>query len=83
MQIKPLGDNIIVKKSVLDNVTQSGLIIPDGDKPDQGIVLAVGRDAKHVKAGDTVVFGKRMGQVIKMDDGEVLLMSETVAIGVL
>ena len=83
MQIKPLGDNIIVRKSVLENVTSSGLIVPDGDKPDQGIVLAAGRDTKHVKAGDTVVFGKRMGKVIQMDDGEVLLMSETVVMGVL
>jgi chaperonin GroES len=57
--------------------------LPETDNPDQGVVLAVGKDVKHVKAGDTVVFAKRMGQPIQMDDGEVLLMSEESVMGVL
>lgn len=83
MHIKPLGNKIIVRKAQAETVTLSGIVLPESDKPDQGLVLAVGKEAKYIKAGDTVAFAKRMGQPIKLDDGEVLLMSEESVMGVL
>jgi chaperonin GroES len=83
MNIKPLGDKITTRKTKTENISASGLVLPETDQPDQGVVLAVGKDVKHVRAGDTVVFAKRMGQPIQMDDGEVLLMSEESVMGVL
>ena len=94
MKIRPLHDRVIVKRVEAERTTASGIVIPDsdGEKPDQGEVLAVGpgkRDdaGKHialdVKVGDRVLFGKYAGQSVKVDGQEVLVMREEDIMGVL
>lgn len=81
MNLKPLGDRVIVKVAEAEEVTKSGLILADSakEKPARGTVLAVGdgklNDAGErmpidVKAGDVVVYGKYSGQDVKIDGEE-------------
>ena len=92
--IRPLHDRIIIKRSAPETRTASGIVIPDsaGEKPEQGIVLAVGpgkRDERgerirpDVKVGDTVLFGKYAGQGVKLDGDEVLVLREEDILGVI
>jgi len=87
MDLRPLHDRVIVERSDQETKTASGLIIPDAaaEKPDQGVVLAVGNgkileDGKvrplDVKVGDRVLFGKYSGQAVKVDGKELLVMRE-------
>jgi chaperonin GroES len=81
MNLKPLGDRVVVKPSKAEEQTKSGLFIPDTaqEKPQKGEVVAVGagkmddsgkRIPVDVKKGDVVVYGKYSGQDFKMDDEE-------------
>ncbi|MCX8518887.1 MAG: co-chaperone GroES [Methylophilaceae bacterium] len=87
MKIRPLHDRVIVKRSEEERVTASGIVIPDNatEKPDQGVVKAVGNGKKDeqgklialdVKVGDKVLFGKYAGQAVKVDGEEMLVMRE-------
>jgi chaperonin GroES len=87
MNLRPLHDRVIVERLDQETKTASGLIIPEAaaEKPDQGVVLAVGNgkileDGKvrqlDVKVGDRVLFGKYSGQTVKVDGKEVLVMRE-------
>ena len=87
MNVKPLGDRILVKRVEEEEKTQGGIIIPDSakEKPIQGIVIAVGKgkvgdDGKvipmEVKEGDKILFGKYAGTEIKIDGEEKLIMRE-------
>ena len=81
MNLKPLGDRVIVKPAEAETQTQSGLFIPDTakEKPQRGEVVAVG-DGKlkddgtrvpiDVKVGDTVIFSKYGGSEVKIDNVE-------------
>ena len=63
MNIKPLADRVLIQPSAAEEVTASGIIIPDSakEKPLKGKVLAVGDGTKDeamvVKVGDTVLYG--------------------------
>lgn len=81
MNLKPLGDRVVVKPAKAEEQTKSGLFIPDTaqEKPQKGEVVAVGegklgedgnRQPIDVKAGDVVIYGKYSGQDIKIDDQE-------------
>ena len=81
MNLKPLGDRVIVKPAEAEEKTQSGLFIPDTakEKPQRGEVVAVGdgklkedgtRVAIDVKVGDTVIFSKYGGSEVKIDGVE-------------
>jgi chaperonin GroES len=81
MNLKPLGDRVIVKPAEAETQTQSGLFIPDTakEKPQRGEVIAVGdgklkddgaRIAIDVKVGDTVIFSKYGGSEVKIDNVE-------------
>ncbi|MGV8082215.1 MAG: co-chaperone GroES [Coriobacteriia bacterium] len=81
MNLKPLGDRVIVKVAEAEEVTKSGLILADTakEKPARGTVLAVGEgklnDAGErmpidVKVGDVVVYGKYSGQDVKIEGEE-------------
>ncbi|MBS3973625.1 MAG: co-chaperone GroES [Actinobacteria bacterium] len=81
MNLKPLGDRVIVKPADAEEKTQSGLFIPDTakEKPQRGEVVAVGdgklkedgtRVAIDVKVGDTVIFSKYGGSEVKIDGVE-------------
>jgi chaperonin GroES len=87
MKLRPLHDRVIVERLAQETKTASGIVIPDNaaEKPDQGIVLAVGPGkrsekgdfiALNIKAGDTVLFGKYSGQTVKVDGKELLVMKE-------
>jgi chaperonin GroES len=77
MQIKPLGDRILVKEASAETVTKSGIVLPDtAEKKKSGIyeVVAVGDgpEAKTFKTGDKVMAGKYSGDEVEMkDDREV------------
>ncbi len=85
MNLKPLGDRVIVKADEAEETTASGLFIATEakEKPQSGTVLAVG-DGKldkdgnlvpvPVKVGDKVVYGKFGGQEIKVDGETVLIL---------
>ena len=85
MNLKPLGDRVIVKQDEAEETTASGLYIASEakEKPQSGIVLAVG-DGKldkdgnmvpvPVKVGDKVVYGKFGGTEISVDGEDVLIL---------
>jgi chaperonin GroES len=81
MNLKPLGDRVIVKPAEAEEQTKSGLFIPDTakEKPQRGEVMAVGegklkddgtRVAIDVKVGDTVIYSKYGGSEVKIDGVE-------------
>jgi len=81
MNLKPLGDRVIVKPADAEEKTQSGLFIPDTakEKPQRGEVIAVGegklkddgaRVPIDVKVGDVVIFSKYGGSEVKIDNVE-------------
>lgn len=83
----PLGDRLVIKPVVQEEVLASGLVIPDTakEKPQQGDVIAAGpgriddngkRIALDVKAGDRVLYAKYSGQEIKIDQQEYIVLSE-------
>ena len=86
MQLKPLGDRVVVEREEAKDTTAGGIVLPDTakDKPQKGKVLAVGpgrqtKDGKFtpldVKVGDTVLFTNWAGDEFKQAQGEnVLLM---------
>src|SRR6266702_8102381 len=86
--LRPLGDRVIVKPKPKDEMTSSGIVLPDtaSDKPQEGSVLAVGpgrvldtgkRIEMEVKAGDTVLFAKYAGSEIKLDSEDYLVIRES------
>ena len=95
MNIKPLGDRIVVRRFEAEEKTTGGLFLPDTakDKPQKGEVLAVGpgrllkdgsRRPLQVKEGDTVLFTNWAGDEFKRGRSEdVLLMREEDVLAVL
>lgn len=89
MQLRPLHDRLVVKASSKEEVTASGIILPDTvdkERPEQGEVIAVGpgrlldngqRAAMSVKVGDKVVFKKYSPDEIKIEEKEYLVLSES------
>ncbi|MEI6313080.1 MAG: co-chaperone GroES [Bacteroidota bacterium] len=83
INIKPLADRVIVKADAAEEMTKSGLYIPDTakEKPQRGTVMAVGPGKKDeptsVKEGDTVLYGKYAGTEINVDGEDLLIMRES------
>jgi chaperonin GroES len=85
--IKPLGDRVVVKPKPKDDMTSSGIVLPDtsNEKPQEGSVLSAGpgrvldsgkRAEMDVKAGDSVLFAKYAGTEVKLDGDEYLVIRE-------
>lgn len=77
MQVKPLGDRILVKLVQENERTQSGIYIPDTakDKPQTGQVVAVGEGEEvKVSVGQKVLFAKFSGTEVKIGNEEHLLL---------
>ena len=85
MEIKPLGDRVVVKPLEAENKTKGGIVLPDTakEKPQEGKVVAVGKgrtldngtvQAPEVKVGDKVLYGKYSGNEITTKDCEELLI---------
>ena len=93
MNIKPLGERVLVKPIENNDVTKSGIVLPDTakEKPQSGIVVAVGdgaRDKKgniipmDVQVGDRVLFTKWGGTEIKLDGEQYLVMKQADILGI-
>jgi chaperonin GroES len=85
MDIKPLGDRIVVKPLEAETKSKGGIVIPDSakEKPQEGKIVAVGKgkvldsgsvQAPEVKVGDKVLYGKYSGNEITTKEGEELLI---------
>jgi len=86
MNLKPLGDRVIVKQAEAETQTKSGLILADTakEKPQKGTVIAVGdgkwdedgekRIALDVKPGDTVIYSKYGGTEVKVEGEDYLIL---------
>jgi chaperonin GroES len=88
LNLKPLGDRLIVEPTESEEMTASGIILPETakERPQQGKVLAAGpgrrdEDGKRVemdvKAGDTVLFAKYSGTEVKVEGKKLLILKET------
>ena len=91
--IKPLGDRVLIQADVAEEVTSSGLYIPDTakEKPQQGTVVAVGpgkvengtKVDMSVSEGDKVLYGKYAGTEVTIEGEEYLIMRESDIVGIL
>lgn len=88
LNLRPLGDRVIIEAIEQEEVTSSGLYIPETakEKPQQGNVLAVGegrrdddgkRVAMDLKVGDKVLFAKYAGTEVKIDGKKLLILKES------
>ena len=94
VNLKPLGDRVLVEPVEEKEVKKGGIIIPDTarEKPQQGEVVAVGPGGRDeagklipidIKSGDKVLFGKWSGTEVVLDGEELLIMKESDVMGVL
>jgi chaperonin GroES len=88
VNFKPLGDRLVVEPLEQEEMTASGIVLPETakEKPQKGEVLSVGpgardedgkRIAMDVKAGDKVLFAKYAGTEIKIDSEKLLILRES------
>ena len=86
-KLKPLGDRVVIQPSPREDVTKSGILLPDTakEKPQEGTILAAGpgkiledgkREAMDVKEGDRVLYSKYAGTEFKVDGEELLIVSQ-------
>src|SRR5438477_10346074 len=87
-RLKPLGSRVVIKALEREEMTKSGIVLPDTakEKPQEGKVLSVGPGDRHpdtgeripveLKEGDRVLFQKYAGTEFKLDDEELLILSE-------
>jgi len=95
MKVRPLGDRVVVKPLTKEEVTVSGIIIPDTvdkERPEQGEVIAIGpgrlldngqRATMDLTVGDKIVFKKYAPDEIEVGDEKVLVVSESDVMAVL
>jgi len=87
MNLKPLGDRVVLKPVEKEERTKSGIVLPDTakEKPQEGIVEAVGtgrvldngtKVPMELKVGDKVLYAKYAGNEFKVDEIEYLIVSE-------
>ena len=87
MKLKPLGDRLIVRAIEEEEATASGIVLPDTakERPQEGTILAVGpgrtlddgyREQMEVSEGQKVLFQKYAGTEFKLDDDELLILSQ-------
>jgi chaperonin GroES len=87
MNLQPLGDRLIVRSIEAEDVTASGIVLPDTakEKPQRGKVLAAGpgryEDGKRipldVTEGDEVIYSKYGGTEVKIDGEDLLILRES------
>ena len=93
MQLRPLYDRILVRRTEEKEQVKGGIIIPDSakEKPQSGEVIAAGKGKRlesgqlvplDVKAGDRILFAKYSGSEVKIDGVEYLIMREDEILGV-
>jgi chaperonin GroES len=93
MNLRPLYDRIVVKRTDEQETARNGIVIPDSakEKPQQGEVMATGKGkrledgqvvALDIHVGDRVLFAKYSGSEIKLDGTEYIIMREDDVLGV-
>lgn len=88
MKLKPLADRVIIRPTAAEEVTASGIIIPDSakEKPLRGTILAVGNGTKDeemiLKEGDEVLYGKYAGTELDLEGEKVLIMRQNEVLAV-
>jgi chaperonin GroES len=86
-KLRPLGDRLVIKPTPREEMTKTGIVLPDTakEKPQEGMVLAAGpgavledgkRGAMDVKEGDKVLYAKYAGTEFKVDGEELLIVSQ-------
>jgi chaperonin GroES len=86
-KLRPLGDRVVVRPTTREEMTKSGIVLPDTakEKPQEGTILAVGpgrilddgkREQVDVKEGQKVLYAKYAGTEFKVDDEELLIVSQ-------
>src|SRR5688572_16205989 len=86
-KLQPLGDRVVIKPTAREEMTKSGIVLPDTakEKPQEGVILAIGpgafdtegkRVAMDVKVGQKVLYGKYAGTEFKLEDDELLIVSQ-------
>ncbi len=94
ISVKPLGNRVVVEPIEQEDVTASGIVLPDTakEKPQQGMILAAGpgdrdddgkRITMDVKVGDKVLFAKYAGTELKLDGKKLLILRETDLLGII
>jgi chaperonin GroES len=78
MNLQPLADRIVMEQLDAEEKTASGIVLPDSakEKPKMAKVLAVGKEVKEVKAGDTVLYKSYGPDDVKVDGKEYLIAKE-------
>ncbi len=85
--LKPLGDRLVIKPAGREEMTASGIVLPDTakEKPQRGTVIAAGEGRRDddgdripmdVQVGDEVLFAKYAGTEFKLNDEDLLILSE-------
>jgi chaperonin GroES len=85
--LKPLGDRLVVRPMAREEMTKSGIVLPDTvkERPQEGTILAVGpgrtlddgsREPIEVAVGQKILFQKYAGTEFKLDEEELLILSQ-------
>jgi chaperonin GroES len=85
--LKPLGDRIVVRPTPREEMTKSGIVLPDTakERPQEGTILSTGpgrtlddgsREAMDVEVGQKILFQKYAGTEFKLDEEELLILSQ-------
>ncbi|MEO8572167.1 MAG: co-chaperone GroES [Chloroflexota bacterium] len=86
-KLRPLGDRVVIKPSAREEMTKSGIVLPDTakEKPQEGSIVAAGpgkiledgkRETMDVKVGDKVLYAKYAGTEFKVDGDDLLIVSQ-------
>ena len=86
-KLRPLGDRLVIQPMAREEMTKSGIVLPDTvkDKPQEGTIVAAGpgrltdegvREPMDVKEGEKVLYAKYAGTEFKVDDEEYLIVSQ-------
>ena len=86
-KLRPLGDRVVIKPTPREEMTKSGIVLPDTakEKPQEGTIVAAGpgrldddgdREPMDVKVGDKVLYAKYAGTEFKVDGEEFLIVSQ-------
>ena len=86
-QLKPLGDRLVIRPTPREEMTKSGIVLPDTakERPQEGTILAVGpgrtlddgsKEPIEVSVGQKVLFQKYAGTEFKLDEEELLILSQ-------
>ena len=95
MKVRPLGDKILVKRAEAQEMTDAGIYLPESakDTPKEGKVIALGSGILNketgkympftVRKGDRVIFSSYAGTEVKIEDDEMLILTEEDILGVI